>query len=160
MTKERIGFIGQGWIGKNYADNYEERGYETVRYSLDPKHLANKDKIKDCDIVIIAVPTPTTPDGFDFSIVEEGITLCDEKSIIVIKSTLLPGTTEKLQKKYPNKTIFCSPEFLSERTAALDVQRPHAHVIGIAQKSEINFANAQKVMSTFPFAPHTWACGR
>jgi 3-hydroxyisobutyrate dehydrogenase-like beta-hydroxyacid dehydrogenase len=26
--KAKIGFIGQGWIGKNYADDFEERGME------------------------------------------------------------------------------------------------------------------------------------
>jgi UDP-glucose 6-dehydrogenase len=115
----KIGFIGQGWIGKNYADNYEERGYEVVRYSLEEKFIHNKDKVGLCDIVIIAVPTPTTTSGFDYSIVEEGIKLCSDQSLIVVKSTMLPGTTLKLQEKFPGKTVFCSPEFLSERTAAL-----------------------------------------
>lgn len=156
--KTIIGFIGQGWIGKNYADNYEERGFQTVRYALDPKYIGNKEAIQNCEIVIIAVPTPTTPSGFDYSIVEEGINICSQASIIVIKSTLLPGTTKALQDKYPEKTIFCSPEFLSERTAALDVQRPHAHVIGIPNETEDNQIKAKKVMDTFPFAPHTQIC--
>ena len=56
-----IGFIGQGWIGKNYADDFEERGFEVVRYGLEPEFAENKDRIKDCDIVFVAVPTPTRP---------------------------------------------------------------------------------------------------
>ncbi len=70
-VKLKIGFIGQGWIGKNYADDFENRDYDIVRYSLDPAHIGNKDKIKDCDMVIIAVPTPTTKTGCDYSLLEK-----------------------------------------------------------------------------------------
>ena len=48
----KIGFIGQGWIGKNYADNFEERGYKIIRYDID-KYKKNKNKIKECDFVFI-----------------------------------------------------------------------------------------------------------
>ena len=60
-TKEKIGFIGQGFIGKNYADDFERRGFEVIRYALEEPYRANKEKIRECDIVFIAVPTPTTP---------------------------------------------------------------------------------------------------
>lgn len=53
-----IGFVGQGWIGKNYADDFEERGFSVIRYSLEEPYVANKERIKDCDMVFIAVPTP------------------------------------------------------------------------------------------------------
>ncbi|MDP3996355.1 MAG: hypothetical protein Q8P86_01525 [bacterium] len=56
-----IGFIGQGYIGRNYADDFERRGYSVTRYALEPEYSANKEKIKECDIVFIAVPTPTVP---------------------------------------------------------------------------------------------------
>ena len=64
-----IGFVGQGWIGKHYADNFEARGYMVVRYALEEPYVKNKEKIKECGIVFIAVPTPTSPKGFDASIV-------------------------------------------------------------------------------------------
>ncbi len=41
----KIGFIGQGWIGKNYADDFEHRGYRVVRYSRLRK-LTDRIKIK------------------------------------------------------------------------------------------------------------------
>ena len=34
-ARQKIGFIGQGWIGKNYADDFVERGYDVVRYDLE-----------------------------------------------------------------------------------------------------------------------------
>ena len=42
---KKIGFIGQGWIGKNYADDFERRGLEVVRYALEEPYVKNKDKI-------------------------------------------------------------------------------------------------------------------
>src|SRR5580692_663281 len=86
-NKPLIGFIGQGWIGKAYADNFEERGYEVVRYALEKPYIKNKDKIAECDIVFIAVWTPTTPKGFDSSVVENVLPLVGEGKIAVLKST-------------------------------------------------------------------------
>src|SRR3989344_3970134 len=101
-SKLRIGFIGQGWIGKHYADDFERRGFEVVRYSLDVEHANNRDSIGQCGIVFIAVPTPTTPDGFDDSILVDVLPLVGKGKIAVIKSTVLPHTTDKLQKLYPD----------------------------------------------------------
>ena len=64
-----IGFIGQGWIGKHYADEFQARMYDVIRYSLEEPYIQNKERIKECEVVFIAVPTPTTPEGFDDSIV-------------------------------------------------------------------------------------------
>ena len=42
MKKIEIGFIGTGWIGKNYSDAFEEMGYTVVRYSKDDSYIKNK----------------------------------------------------------------------------------------------------------------------
>lgn len=154
----KIGFIGQGWIGKNYADNYESRLFETVRYSLDEPYIKNKDLIRECDMVIIAVPTPTDENGFNLSFVESAIENTAPGQSIVIKSTLIPGSTLKLSQKYPDRFIFHSPEFLSERTAKYDVDRPHANVLGMPIDTEEYKERAEKIMSTFPPAPFSLVC--
>lgn len=154
----KIGFIGQGWIGKNYADNYESRQYDVIRYSLEDEYVSNKEKIKDCEIVIIAVPTPSNEKGFDLSFVEGAIQVTKPGQSIVIKSTLIPGSTLKLAKKFSDRFIFHSPEFLSERTAKYDVDRPHANVLGIPEKTEEYISRAEKIMSTFPTAPFSLVC--
>ena len=69
MNKVKIGFIGQGFVGKNYADNFEVRGYAVIRYAKEKPYNKNKEAIKDCEVVFIAVPTPTTPKGYDASII-------------------------------------------------------------------------------------------
>ena len=157
-NKPLIGFVGQGYVGGNYADNFEERGYSVVRYSLEPKYIANKDRIKECDIVFVCVPTPTTPKGFDSSIVEEGISLARPGAITVTKSTLLPGTTKKVQKKFKNRIVLCSPEFLSVATAAEDAAHPFSNIIGVPSGGSEYTRAAELVMSVLPDSPFSLIC--
>jgi UDPglucose 6-dehydrogenase len=153
MKDKKIGFIGQGWIGKNYADNFEARGYEVVRYGLEEPYRGNKEKIKDCDIVFIAVPTPTTPQGFDDSIVREAVKLVGLGQTAVIKSTILPGTTQSIQQENPEIFVMHSPEFLSERTAADDAAHPGRNLVGIPVDNEIYRQKAAQVLASLPPAP-------
>lgn len=153
-----IGFIGQGWIGKNYADDFEKRRFSVVRYALEEPYRHNKEAIKECDMVFIAVPTPTTPQGFDYSIVEEALTLVGNGMIAVIKSTILPGTTQALQKKFPAITVLYSPEFLSEATAAHDAANPFATIVGMPVDDEQHRAAAQQVLAVLPSAPFVQTC--
>ena len=155
MNETTIGCIGQGWIGKQYANDFEKRGYKTVRYALEKEYEANKDKIADCDIVFIAVPTPTTVEGFDASIVRSVLPLVGKGKIAVIKSTVLPGTTEMLQKEFPEIIVMHVPEFLREATAAKDVADPERNIVGIVDDTETHRAAAQKVLEVLPPAPFT-----
>lgn len=157
-TKSLIGFIGQGFIGKNYADDFEQRGYSTVRYALEEPYRENKDKIQDCDIVFIAVPTPTTPEGFDDSIVREAIGLTGEGKIVVVKSTIVPGTTKTFQTQYPDRVVFYSPEFLSEATAAQDAANPFSNILGYAVNDEAHRVAAEQVHAILPQASFSLTC--
>jgi UDPglucose 6-dehydrogenase len=152
-NKKTIGFIGQGWIGKNYADNFEDRGYDVTRYALEEPYIDNKENIKDCDIVFIAVPTPSTPDGFDDSIVREALKLIASGKTAVIKSTILPGTTESIQAEFPDVYVMHSPEFLTERTAAFDVANPGRNLVGVSIENEEYRKKAQEVLDSLPSAP-------
>ncbi len=150
----KIGFIGQGWIGKNYADDFSNRGLDIVRYSNEPEYANNRSEIANCDIVFIAVPTPTTPDGFDARIVVEVLSLVGNGKIAVIKSTLAPGTTEMLQNKYPSLFVLHSPEFLVETTAAYNAAHPDRNIIGIPIINDVYTEKAKAVLSVLPRAPY------
>ena len=156
--KPLIGFIGQGWIGKAYADNFEERGYETVRYSLEKPWVKNKDKIKDCDIVFIAVWTPTTPKGFDVSVVESVLPLIGKGKTAVLKSTILPGTTAELQKKFPDVVLLYGPEFLSVASHVHDAAHPFVNMVGMPIEDARHYTAAERVMRTLPKAGHSAIC--
>lgn len=150
----KIGFIGQGWIGKNYANDFEARGYDVVRFALEEPYIANEDKIKGCDIVFIAVPTPTTDGVFDDSIVRKAIKLVGKGMIAVIKSTILPGTTVSIQKENPDIFVMHSPEFLVESSAAYDAAHPNRNIVGIPVESPLYRARAQDVLDVLPDAPY------
>jgi len=158
MNKPLIGFIGQGYIGKNYADDFEARGYSVVRYALEEPFIKNKEKIAECDIVFIAVPTPTTPEGFDVSIVRSAVGIVGEGKIAVIKSTVIPGSTKKIQESYPFVTVLISPEFLSEATAAQDATNPFSNIVGMPIDDEIHRSASSRVHEILPKAPFFLTC--
>lgn len=148
----KIGFIGTGFIGGNMSKDFEERDYEVVRYSLEPEFSINRDRIKDCDITFIAVPTPTTPVGFDLSIVDSALDLIGDGKIAVIKSTILPGSTIELQLKHSKIKVLHSPEFLREKFAYEDCKNPERNIIGIPVEhpTEEDVLVAEKVLNVLP----------
>lgn len=149
-----IGFIGQGFIGKNYADDFVNRGYQVIRYDLD-QYQENKEKIKECAVVFIAVPTPTTPQGFDDSIVQDALSIIKPGSTVIIKSTLKVGTTQKLQIAFPDLTIMHSPEFLRAKYATEDAKQPNRNIIGITDLANPELKKkAEAIMSLLPKAPY------
>lgn len=166
MTKDlRIGFIGQGFIGKSYADDFLKRGYDVVRYGLQSEYVGNKEKIAECDIVFIAVNAATVPAGtlrddghpavrYDDSNVSATPALARPGAIVVIKSTLPPGTTEAIQTRYPDRIILHSPEFLLETTAAKDAANPERNIVGIPVDDEAHRNAANRVLSLMPQAPY------
>ena len=154
----KIGFIGTGFIGKNYALDFKERGYDVVCYSMEPEYVVNKGSIALCDIVFIAVPTPTTPLGFDDSIIRLVLPLIGKGKIAVLKSTILPGTTNRLQLNLPEIILLYSPEFLSEATAKYDTSNPFSTIVGMSKDTELHKISAQKVLSILPKAPFALIC--
>ena len=156
MKGPRTGFIGQGWIGKNYADHFEDRGFEIVRYAKEAPYDGTAEKIAECDIVFIAVPTPTTPEGFSADVVRSVLAHVGKGKTAVIKSTILPGTTRMLQKEYPDIVVLFSPEFLREATVRADVDAPDRNIIGITEEGYRSCA--ESVMKVLPRAPYENIC--
>ena len=157
----KIGFIGQGWIGKNTADHFEDRGFSVVRYAKEPEFEMNKDAIGECEIVFIAVPTPSTPEGFDDSIIRAVLPLVGIGKTAVIKSTILPGTTDRLAALHPNRFVIHSPEFLREATVRQDIDNPDRNIVGIPSPfsgHEVWMAKAEDVMRILPEAPFKTIC--
>jgi UDPglucose 6-dehydrogenase len=129
-----------------------------VRYALEPEYSANREMIRGCGIVFIAVPTPTTPGGFDASIVRSALSLVGKGNVAVIKSTIVPGTTARLQAEYPDIVVLYSPEFLSEATAAHDAANPFSNIIGLAAESDRHRMAAEQVLAVLPKAPFEHVC--
>ena len=72
----------------------------------------------------------------------------------MIKSTLLPGTTEKLQEAFPDIFVLHSPEFLVEATAAQDAAKPKRNLVGIPKDTPEYRQKAVSVLRILPEAPY------
>ena len=80
----------------------------------------------------VAVPTPTdeVSRSCDTSIVETVLGELPDGFSVVIKSTVIPGTTQRLHESFPNLRIACSPEFLRAKSSVLDFQNQDVLVVG------------------------------
>ena len=131
MSKFKVGVIGNGFVGEAQAFAFSPTTDLRI-YDIDPlKSTHSKDQLDECDFIFVCVPTPMRKDGSqDTSFIDKVFDQAVEGPIYIIKSTILPGTTVTLSKKYPTLNIIFSPEFLTERTAKLDMLTQARIVLG------------------------------
>ena len=131
MTKFKVGVIGNGFVGESQAFAFSPTTDLRI-YDIDPsKSTHTKEQLDECDFIFVCVPTPMKKDGSqDLSFIEKVFKNATKGPIHIIKSTILPGTTEKLSQQYPHLDIIFSPEFLTERTAKLDMLTQARIVLG------------------------------
>jgi UDPglucose 6-dehydrogenase len=147
---KKIGVIGVGMVGGSVKRYFEKGGITPFLYDKD-KGLGSIEEVNKADILFICVPTPYIDGkGFDLSFVEESCKNIKGEKIIVIKSTVLPGTTEKFQKEYPQHKFLFNPEFLTEATADQDMCYPDRQIIGYTEKS---YNVSKDIMQILPLAP-------
>lgn len=107
-----IAIVGYGYVGKAMYEFYAPK-YKTIFYDPFVEGSCSKEDVNAADLAVVCVFTPEAPDGAcDTSIVEEVITWI-ETPVILIKSTIAPGTTDRL-KKATGKRIVFSPEYIGE----------------------------------------------
>lgn len=102
--------------------------------------LSSEEAFQQADIIIIATPTNYDEERnfFDTSSIEQvlnELTLQKNRSIIIIKSTVPVGYTEKIKQQFPDLNIIFSPEFLREGQALYDNLYPSRIVIGDKSKT-------------------------
>lgn len=111
----KIGIVGFGWVGKGQyklfpdATIYDKHNPYIPEGETSPTTMADINK---CDVAFICVPTPLKKGQLDCSIVEEAVKDC-KCPLIVIRSTVMPGTSDRLAKKYKKHIVF-QPEYLGE----------------------------------------------
>jgi len=148
----KIGIIGVGMVGGALQRYFEKKeGVELFLYDKG-KSLGSPDETNKAEAVFICVPTPYSRDGkgFDLSYVEDAFSTLQGEKVVVIKSTVMPGTTEMLQQKYPQYKVLMNPEFLTEETADQDMCYPDRQIVGYTEKSQ---TVAGDVMQILPLAP-------
>jgi nucleotide sugar dehydrogenase len=123
---KKIGIIGNGFVGNSIAFGFSPT-HEIRIHDKDPKRNLNTiEEVLECDYIFIAVPTPMNEDGsISLDVVEKALYEISYKNknrnnIFILKSTMIPGSTNNFIKQFPKLNIVFNPEFLTERTAKLD----------------------------------------
>ena len=132
-----IGIVGVGVVGSAIAAGFKDLGHNVFLHDI--KYESSIEGVLNTEACFICVPTPSNEDGeCDTSIVSEILRdLSDLKylGIVAIKSTVEPGTTEKMQELFSNLEICFVPEFLRERCAIVDFTDNHdVCIVGTKKK--------------------------
>jgi len=141
INPAKLGIIGYGIVGQALAygfsqpeikDKYEIRYFDKYK---DTETL--EDVVSKSEFIFICLPTPMREDesGIDLSIIEESVAEITKftdntDKIIIIKSTVVPGTTASLEKKYPKSNFAFNPEFLTEANYLEDFLNTDRNIIG------------------------------
>jgi UDPglucose 6-dehydrogenase len=156
-----IGFIGIGKLGMPCAEAIAQKGHTVLGYDTAKKtseYIAVVESIehcvKDCDVVFVAVPTPHDPnyDGreptahlepkdFNYDIVKECLIEANrhmnKNQLLVLISTVLPGTTRREFVKLVSNTRFVyNPYLIAMGSVAWDMVNPEMVMIGTNNGTE------------------------
>jgi UDPglucose 6-dehydrogenase len=137
----KLGIVGQGFVGLALKAGFEKH-YEIETYDKFSEEKSTCRSIRqvgeECKFIFVCVPTPMNKDGSCYTrIVEEVVDELDlycKNKIVVIKSTVPPGTTEKLDKRYEKNTIIFNPEFLTEANFLEDFKNQNRIILGGTRK--------------------------
>lgn len=151
VSKATVGQVGYGFIGnavvelfRPHVDRvivYDKAGYEgrplfkKVELASSLEHV-----VVGSEVIFVAVPTPMRPSGECHTGIVESV-LQDiqnvavsigrplDSFIVVIKSTVPPGFTQRMQDKYVLRLLF-SPEFLTEANSVRDFKTTNRVLLG------------------------------
>ena len=132
-----IGIIGQGYVGTAIKLGFEQH-YDVLTYDkfdlAKSTHSKISDLVQETKVIFVCVPTPMRKDGTCYTgIVEEVIREINETAdghIIVIKSTIPPGTTDRINQEYTHSTVIFNPEFLTEQNFLEDFKNQKRIILG------------------------------
>jgi len=134
-----IGIVGNGFVGSAIAAGFALHANVMI-YDKDPLRATHglSEVLEQCEFIFVGVPTPmeSVENGqIDLTILDNVMAEIsslnkDNDNIIIIKSTVVPGTTQRYIEKYSDLNIVFNPEFLTERTARLDFINASRIVLG------------------------------
>jgi|TARA_R110000824_G_scaffold50533_7_gene141072 UDPglucose 6-dehydrogenase len=144
-----IGIIGQGFVGTAIREGLKSKfDIETYDKFKDSSCSTLEELMTKTKMFFVCLPTPMRLDGScDLSIIEEVIQEADKHSnghIAIIKSTILPTTTERLNAETKNLSVVFSPEFLTEANYIDDFKNQNRIIIGGHQDPSTKVADMFK----------------
>jgi UDPglucose 6-dehydrogenase len=186
MKRCKIGFVGVGKLGQACAEMIAEK-HTVVGYDInlvEPDNFTMVSRIKDAvigqDIIFVAVPTPHSeeydgstptsqlaPQDFDYSIVESVLkeinTVAESHQLVVLISTVLPGTTRRqFAPLITNAHFLYNPFLIAMGTVKWDMVNPEMIMIGTEDGSETGTALQLKefyqtiIQNDPPYIVGTW----
>lgn len=131
----KIGIIGKGFVGnamyENFKNKFEVKSFDLNPTKSDVSSLA--ELVEWADMFFVCVPTPMRDDGSCETGTVEAIAMVisdiTKEKIVVIKSTVPPGTTRRLSREYGLKMAF-NPEFLTEANSIQDFKYQPLVIVG------------------------------
>ena len=142
---QKIGIVGQGYVGTAVKSVFNKH-YEVLTYDI-KNTLSNisslEELVRAVEVIFVCVPTPMNTDGScNTDIVEDVVLDINDvvhidrlnhnpktDKIVVIKSTVPPGTTDRLNKENDNVTVIFNPEFLTEANFIEDFKNQNRIII-------------------------------
>jgi UDPglucose 6-dehydrogenase len=143
--KMKIGILGNGFVGSSVAFGFSaQTGCDVDDLKIYDKESSKSthtlsEVVNDSDYIFLSVPTPSNSDGsisldIIYNVFNEIHDVIDyekdKQPIILLRSTVTPGTTRKLQLEFHNLNIVFNPEFLTERSAKFDFINQSRFIIG------------------------------
>jgi UDPglucose 6-dehydrogenase len=141
----QVSIIGSGVVGSATGRGLAKMGKQVTFYDTNPRTLAGLESegflvahsldeaVDRSQVLVLCLPTPPSPTGYDLSRLYEvagGIDELIEEHTIILRSTVLPGTTRELSSLLPKEKLVYNPEFLREAYALDDFLNPNRIVIG------------------------------
>jgi UDPglucose 6-dehydrogenase len=154
MDKTSINIIGFGYVGGAMGHLCEKNNIEFNVFDIQKKQgsfnyfnnitdLVNfSESNSEINFYIIAVPTNSDSEGnCDTSIVKSVLERLEnnitKETYVIIKSTIVPGTSKELSEKYTNLDIIFCPEFLTQKNYLNDIYNAKFVLLGISDNFDM-----------------------
>ena len=147
----KVGIVGNGFVGSAVAFGFSAQTgchAQVMIYDIDQSKSQHtlSEVLNESDYIFVSVPTPASSDGtinleIVFDVFKEINLLNKRDNVILLRSTVLPGTTRKLAEAYKNLNIVFNPEFLTGRSAKHDFINQARFILGGSKASTNKTAN-------------------
>jgi len=141
----KVAIIGSGVVGHATGKGLAQMGSEVIFYDVNSRTIQRLQReglsvahsldeaVERSQVLILCLPTPPSAEGFDLSYLYRVVDKLEgliRDHMVVVRSTVLPGTTRELASILPAERLLYIPEFLREAYALEDFLNPYRIVIG------------------------------
>jgi nucleotide sugar dehydrogenase len=154
-----LGIVGHGIVGQAVEYGFKKGNKLFIYDKYQPETTPLAHVARNSEIIFLCLPTPMLGDGsgIDLTIMEDSLASIipltnGTDKIVVIKSTVIPGTTARFIKQYPNTKFAFNPEFLTEANYLEDFVSADRTVIGTLDNS-VSLRLISLYKSQFPKIP-------